>query len=67
MAATFKEGHIQSAFKSNGQINKEGLIPDIYALAGTYCASITKDHYLNDTSNIIKIVLQRDVPDWKNK
>ena len=54
MAAAFKEGHIQSAFKSNGQINKEGIIPDVHALAGTYRASITNDHYLKDTTTIIK-------------
>ena len=54
MAAAFKEGHIQSAFKSNGQINKEGIIPDVHALAGTYRASITSDHYLKDTTPIIK-------------
>ena len=50
MAAAFKEGLIQSAFKSNGQINKEGIIPDVHSLAGTYHASITNDHYLKDTT-----------------
>lgn len=54
MAVAFKEGHIQSAFKANGQIDKEGIIPNIHALAGTYRGSITKDHYLNDTDTILK-------------
>ena len=54
MSVAFKQGYIQSAFRENGQIDKEGIIPNPDKLLGTYRGSIDNNHYLKNKDNIIK-------------
>ena len=53
MSVAFKQGYIQSAFQENGQIDKEGIIPNPEKLFGTYRGSIDNDHYLKNSDKII--------------
>ena len=54
MSSAFKEGHIQSAFRATGHIDKEGILPSVENIIGTYRGVIDDTNYLNDSDNIIK-------------
>ena len=55
MTSSFTSPIIQSAFRDNGQLDPEnGAIPNVKALLGTYRGSITKDHCLTKSDNLIK-------------
>ena len=54
MSVTFKQGYIQSAFQENGQIDKQGILPNPEKLLGTYRGSIDNDNYLKNQNDIIK-------------
>ena len=54
MSTAFKEGHIQSAFRATGHIDKEGILPSVENIIGTYRGVIDDTNYLNDSDNIIK-------------
>ena len=53
MSAAFKEGYIQSAFKATGHIDKEGMLPCVKNMVGTYRGTINDLDSLADTDKII--------------
>ena len=55
MAAAFSPSIVISAFEDNGQIDRlDGVLPSIKGLIGTYRGSISNEHYLKGSEDIIR-------------